>query len=156
MAKASSAIIQILRKTAITIETSTRYQWGHMGACNCGFLAQEITQLTQAEIHRRALMRHGDWTEQLNDYCPINGLPFDDIISELLNVGFDSDDLKHLEKLSDPKIIRLLPPAERILLHNSKKDVVLYLRLWANLLEEELIENIRIPAHVINAAFQLH
>jgi len=156
MAKASSAIIQILRKTAMTLETSTHYQWGHMGACNCGFLAQEITQLTQAEIHRRALMRHGDWTEQLNDYCPIQGLPFDDIISELLCVGFDSDDLKHLEKLSDPKITGLLPPTERALVHNRKKDVVVYLRLWANLLEKELIENIRIPADVINATFQLH
>lgn len=155
MAKARAEIIYALRKTAVTLENSTRYQWGHMGACNCGFLAQEITQLTQAEIHRRALMRHGDWTEQLNDYCPINGLPFDDIISELLDVGFDSDDLGHLEKLSDPKIIRLLPPAERVLLHNSKKDVVLYLRLWANLLEEELIENIHIPAHLTNSSLQL-
>ena len=95
-------------------------------------------------------MRHGDWSEQLNDYCPIHGLPFDDIISELIEFGFDSNDLKHLEKLSDPKIIRLLPQAERTLLHNNKKDVIRYLRLWANLLEEELVNDIHIPAHVMN------
>jgi hypothetical protein len=155
MAKVSPEIIHALRKTAVTLETSTRYQWGHMGACNCGFLAQEITQLTQAEIHRRALMRHGDWTEQLNDYCPINGLPFDDIISELIEFGFDSDDLKHLEKLSDPKIIRLLPVAERALMHNNRNDVIRYLRLWANLLEEELLKDIHIPAHLTNSSLQL-
>jgi len=156
MAKATLEIIQLLRKTAVTIEISPNYQWGHMGACNCGFLAQAITQLTQAEIHRRALMRHGDWSEQLNDYCPIHGLPFDDIISELIAFGFDSDDLRHLEKLSDPKIIRSLPPAERMLAHNNKKDVVRYMRVWANLLEEELVETIHLPTLAVNPSLQLH
>ncbi len=156
MAKASAEVIHVLRKTAKTIEASTHYQWGHMGACNCGFLAQEITQLTQAEIHRRALMRHGDWSEQLNDYCPIHGLPFDDIISELIAYGFDSDDLRHLEKLSDPTILRSLLPGERTLTHNHKKDVIRYLRLWANLLEEELVKDIHIPTHVMNPSLQVH
>jgi hypothetical protein len=155
MAKASAEVIQVLRKTAKTIAASAQYQWGHMGACNCGFLAQEITQLNQAEIHRRALMRHGDWSEQLNDYCPMNGLPFDDIISGLIEFGFDSDDLKHLEKLSDPKIIRSLSDAERTLTHNNKNDVILYIRAWANLLEEELVKDIHIPASMMNSSLQI-
>ena len=155
MAKASAEIIQALRKTAKTIAAGNQYQWGHMGACNCGFLAQEITQLTQAEIHRRALMRPGDWSEQLNDYCPMNGLPFDDIISGLIEFGFDSDDLKHLEKLSDPKIIRSLPDGGSALRHNNKNDVILYILAWANLLEEELLKDIHIPAHVMNSSLQI-
>jgi len=142
MTKASEELIQALRKTASNIDSSPLYQWGHMGCCNCGFLAQEVTQLTKTEIHRRALERHGDWTEHLNDYCPINGLPFDDVISELIAFGFDTDDLKHLEKLSDPKILMTLPLAKRNLHHNVKQDVVTYLKAWICLLEDELLQDV--------------
>ena len=144
MAKPSLEIVEALRKAAKKIEESDNYQWGHMGACNCGFLAQEVTKLTKAEIHRRAMERHGDWTEHLNDYCPVNGLPFDDIISELIVFGFDSSDLKHLEKLSDPGILRTFSFAERNLQHNVKQDVVKYLKAWIKLLEDELVANIKI------------
>jgi hypothetical protein len=144
MAKASIEILEALRNSARKIKDSLAYEWGHMGACNCGFLAQEVTKLTKAEIHRRALERHGDWTEHLNDYCPINGLPFDDVISELLAFGFDSDDLKHLEKLSDPTILRTIPFEARNLQHNNKHDVVTYLTAWIKLLEGELIDTIKI------------
>lgn len=144
MAKPSLEIIETLRKAAKKIEGSEIYQWGHMGACNCGFLAQEVTKLTKAEIHRRALERHGDWTEHLNDYCPVNGLPFDAIISELIAFGFDSSDLKNLEKLSDPKILMILPSTERNLRYNVKQDVVRYMKTWTSLLEDELLSNISI------------
>jgi hypothetical protein len=144
MAQPSLEIVSVLRSTAKKIEASNSYQWGHMGLCNCGFLAQEITHFTKAEIHQRAMQRHGDWTEQLHDYCPSSGLPMDDLISELLSFGFDADDLKHLEKLSDGKVLRLIPLHERDLKHNLKKDVVKYLKTWANLLEDELVANIKI------------
>jgi hypothetical protein len=144
MAKPGLEIVSVLRTTAKKIEGSNSYQWGHMGLCNCGFLAQEITHFTKAEIHQRAMQRHGDWTEQLNDYCPTSGLPMDDLISELLSFGFDANDLKHLEKLSDGKVLRLIPVDQRDLKHNIKKDVVKYLKIWANLLEEELVANIKI------------
>ncbi len=144
MAKPSLKIIETIRNASKKIESSENYQWGHMGACNCGFLAQEVTKLTKAEIHRRAMERHGDWTEHLNDYCPVNGLPFDDIISELIAIGFDSTDLKHLEKLSDPNILRTLSFSQRNLQHNVKQDVVNYLKAWINLLEDELVANIKI------------
>src|SRR6478736_5494778 len=104
MAKATETLIEALRNTSRSIEKSSLYQWGHMGACNCGFLAQEVTKLTKAEIHRMAMQSSSDWSEYLNDYCPVNGLPCDDRFSKLIDSGFDSDDLKHLEKLSDPKI----------------------------------------------------
>jgi hypothetical protein len=142
MAKASLELVSVLRKTAAKISNSSDYQWGHMGACNCGFLAQEITQLPKMEIHLRAMQGLGDWNEQLNDYCPTSGLPMDDLISKLLKVGFDVDDLKHLERLSSPEILRQLPIDQRNLKHNVKSDVVKYLRVWAALLEEKLVKNV--------------
>lgn len=149
MAKASVELIEALRKTANKLSNSTNYQWGHMGACNCGFLAQEVTQFRKEEIHARAMQRYGDWSEQLNDYCPTSGLPFDELISELIAFGFDSEDLKNLERLSDGKVLRSLPLEQRNLTHNKKADVILYLNTWADLLEKQMIDKIKLPAFEI-------
>ena len=144
MAKVSVDLIDALRRTARHINQHPDYQWGHMGACNCGFLAQEVTHLTKKQIHERAMLGHGDWTEQLNDYCTASGLPMDNVISELLAFGFDIDDLRHLERLSDQRVLNTLPPAERHLRHNQNGDAVKYLLAWADLLEHELLERIRV------------
>ncbi len=148
MAKANNDIVMVLRKTAKELSKASTYQWGHMGSCNCGFLAQQITLMSSKEIHSKAMQKHGDWNEQLNDYCPTSGLLMDDLISEMLDFGFDSEDLKHLEKLSDKKILQCLPIEERYLQHNIKKDVIKYLETWAFMLEETMIEKIKLP--VIN------
>jgi len=142
MAKISFDLIQALRKTAHKIAQSNTYQWGHMGLCNCGFLAQEITSLSKEDIHRRAMQRHGDWSEQLNDYCPTSGLPMDDLIDELVNFGFTLGELRHLERLSDPTVLQSLPLDKRYLTHNVKEDVVVYFNAWARLLEESLLNEI--------------
>lgn len=150
MAKASVEIISILRNTAKAISASQAYQWGHMGACNCGFLAQQVTHLRKAEIHSRAMQGTGDWSEQLNDYCPTSGLPMDDVITQLVNAGFNVDDLKHLERLSNREVLQQLPLAERNLKHNVKSDVVKYLETWATTLEARMLENISLPPLLVN------
>jgi hypothetical protein len=144
MTKASIETVTALRRTADRIEKSPQYQWGHMGSCNCGFLAQEITKLTKAEIHARAMERYGDWSEQLQDYCPTSGLRMDDLITTIVNAGFSTDDLRNLERLSDPSILRSPPLAGQYLRHNIKTDVIKYLRTWADLLEAELLNKIKI------------
>jgi len=150
MARASTTIIIALRNTADNIEKSATYQWGHMGLCNCGFLAQEVTKLRKEEIHQRAMQGHGDWSEQLNDYCATSGLPMDDLISTLLRAGFDTDDLKHLEKLNDPRILLRLSDDRHYLTHNVKADVVCYINTWADLLEAELLEHVMLPNYLSN------
>lgn len=65
MAKPKPELINALRKTARNLQTSTSYQWGHMGSCNCGHLVQEVTKLTKAQIYEYAMRtRGGDWSEQ--------------------------------------------------------------------------------------------
>lgn len=145
MARTHLDLILSIRQAAKKLQHSNNYQWGHMGSCNCGFLAQQITQYSKAEIHQRAMARKGDWNEQLNDYCPTSGLPMDDMISEMLNYGFDVRDLKHLERLSDPEVLKQLPEDHRYLRHNQREDVVLYMNTWADLLEEKLLSKIHLP-----------
>ncbi|SDM03879.1 hypothetical protein [Siphonobacter aquaeclarae] len=140
---ASLVLLDALRRTARKLEEGAPYMWGHMGACNCGNLAQELTRLTQADIHAFAMARSGDWREQVEEYCPVSGLPIDLLIADLLQYGLTTSDLQHLEWLSDPKIKQRIPKERRDMMrHNCREDVVLYLRTWAEKLEEELLDSV--------------
>jgi len=142
MAKAKIEIISALERTANKLESGAPYQWGHMGACNCGNLAQELTKLSKGEIHQYAVQRHGDWTEQILEFCPTSGYPMDLMIQKMLDIGLTTEDLKHLETLTDRRILSRMPlPKRNELNKNKKEDVVYYLRTWANMLREQWIEN---------------
>ena len=144
MAKASIEIVQALRNTAARLKSSDKYQWGHMGSCNCGFLAQEITHLRREEIHSRAMSKYGDWSEQLNDYCPTSGYLMDDLIHDMLSFGFDRTDLIQLERLCNPEVLDSLKPYDRNLQYNVKADAIRYLLAWADKLENEMLDNINL------------
>jgi hypothetical protein len=140
MAIATPELIAALERTASKLQQGASYQWGHMGACNCGNLAQELTPFSKAEIHQYAMQRHGDWNEQLIDYCPTSGYPMDLIVSKMLENGLTLVDLGHLERLSDPEILAQIEKGRRDSLNkNSREDVIFYLQVWANLLREKWI-----------------
>lgn len=150
MAKASAHLITALRHSARKIQEGAPYQWGHMGSCNCGHLAQELTTYTKAEIHARALRsRSGDWNEQLIDYCPTSGLPLDEVISEMLSQGLSREDLRHLERLSDPEVLSRIPQSRKPLSHNLRSDVALYFTVWADMLEERWLAKQKNPASAL-------
>lgn len=146
MATPSLKIIDALRKTANQLQNGSRYEWGHMGSCNCGNLAQTITSFTRAEIQKHALEKRGDWSEQLIDYCPTSGFPMDLIIEKMIDFGFSKQDLRHLEWLSDTVIVTEVLKNKSIthLNRNSKHDTILYMKTWANLLEDQLIAPINV------------
>lgn len=147
MAQPNLNLIAALRRTASKLKKGAPYQWGHMGSCNCGNLAQELTALTKAEIHKHALaVGRGEWQEQLNDYCPTSGLPMDLLITDILESGLTSSDLQHLERLTDRRILERLPREKRYLRHNFRDDVVLYISTWADWLEEQLLNTIILPS----------
>lgn len=141
MARANPELIAAFRKTISKLKKGAPYQWGHMGACNCGNLAQELISISKAEIHKNAMSKSGDWNEQLNDYCPTSGFPMDLMISKLLEKGLSIDELKHLEKLSDPKILSRIPlPKRNNLVKNKLEDVIFYMQIWLEILENQWLE----------------
>lgn len=149
MARPSLKLIQAFRRTIEKLKNGAPYQWGHMGACNCGNLAQEITQFTKAEIHQYAMQRHGDWNEQLIDYCPSSGVPMDLVIDKLVQAGLTIDDLAHLEKLSSPIVLKEIPIERRHkLVKNNKEDVVYYLEVWTKILENQWLEQENISLEI--------
>ena len=145
MARPTLILIQALRQAAKNLKKGAHYQWGHMGGCNCGNLVQELTQLTKDQIHQYAMERHGDWTEQADDYCSTSQMPIDLLINELLSAGLMLEDLKYLERLDDRRVLVRFPREKRFLKHNVREDVIAYMNAWAEMLEEQLIEKITLP-----------
>ena len=140
MAIPSLKLIYTIRKTARKLATNAPYQWGHMGSCNCGHLAQQITQVSKADIHQFAMDGEGSWADQSRAYCPTSGFPMDLLISAMLDYGLEIQDLEHLEKLSDPTVLKSI--GSRLLRFNQRKDVILYMEAWANILECRLLSGV--------------
>src|SRR6266508_6044418 len=105
MASPNLDLIGALRVTADRLAGDTTYQWGHMGMCNCGHLAQAITGLTAAEIHASALTREGDWEQQAKDYCPTSGRMIDHVLAAMFSIGLHRNDVTNREKLADHDVV---------------------------------------------------
>jgi hypothetical protein len=139
MARANLPLIRALRATSARLQFGAHYRWTHLGACNCGHLAQTVTQLDAEDIRRYALERAGEWADQVLEFCPTSGYPMDAILAALLELGLSRQDLAHLEKLSDPQVLRRLPAEVRTNLSYRERDhVVLYLNTFADALDEAL------------------
>ena len=139
MARANTALIVALRSTAARLRLGAPYRWTHLGACNCGHLAQTVTKLDADDIRRYAQERAGEWADQVLEFCPTSGYPMDEILRALFELGLTRDDLAQLEKLSSPAVLRRLPVELRVAIdYRSREHVVVYLQAFAELLEEEL------------------
>ncbi len=134
----SRALVNVLRETAARIESGADYQWSHFGRCNCGHLVQTVTRLTPAEIHAASSCELLEWSEIPEDYCAGTGLKLEYVLDRLRELGLDRADLKHLEDLSDPRVLAALPGGHRWLERNKREDAVAYFRALADVLERDL------------------
>jgi hypothetical protein len=129
----SKSLAATLRLVAARLAGGAPYQWGHMGQCNCGHLAQVVTTRTAAEIHASAMRRQtGEWTEYANDYCGATGTLIDDVFEDVLAAGFTREDMAHAENLDDPRVIARLGrrPAR-----NVREDAIAYFLAWADVVD---------------------
>lgn len=149
------SLASALDKAAEKMLNSDTYQWGHMGACNCGFLAQELTGKTREELHELAMMKSGDWNDQLNDYCSTSGLPMDEVISRMELAGLHITSLQSLERLSDERILKLVPNNRKPLSYNKREDAALYMKSWAKVIREEVLDHVIIDSKLLKAKEEL-
>ena len=98
-------------------------------------MAQTITQNTARDIHRSASLRGGDWGVRAEEYCAVSRFLIDDIIRQLLTIGLEQRDIAHLENLSDPDILKLIPGEPTELERHSKKDAIKYLEAMSTYLD---------------------
>jgi len=153
MATPNVVLVSLLRETADRIDTGASYQWSHFGKCNCGHLAQSITRLSAEEIHKRTFQKLEEWSEIPEEYCGITGFHLDYVVDALFEVGLTREDIRHLEDLSDPKVLRHLPDGRRYLQRNQRADAVLYFRTWANQLTKALAETLPGEFHLADESF---
>lgn len=149
MANASVEIIQALRNTAKRInQIKGAYNWKHLGTCNCGNLVQELTGQNAKQIHLEGIKKHGDWEMLVYLYNEESTYQIDQTIKSLLDLGFTLEDIVQLENLSNQEIINNISFLKQNLKRDNKQDVILYLETWANMLEEELIQQIEVEENV--------
>lgn len=139
MATHNPELIEALRETACRLEAGARYEWGHMGRCNCGHLVQSLTDLSDVEIVASIDFKVSEWSEHANDYCEGTSRKVDDLFEILEQTGFTREDVIHLEYLSDQEVLRKLEGDKRHLRRNKVEDVSLYMNTLADMLEEELV-----------------
>jgi hypothetical protein len=137
MTQNNPELINALRETATRLANGARYEWGHMGRCNCGHLVQTVTAMTDYEIAQSIDFKLDEWSEYAKDYCAGTGHKVDDLFIILQEVGFSYQDVIHLENLSDTQVLDRLEGGRRYLRRNRVEDVTLYMHTLADMLEEE-------------------
>lgn len=150
MARASIEMAEALREAARRLKNGAAYAWGNHGACNCGNLLQVITNLSKEDILKYAHTGIGEWTELAEDYCGVTDAPVDLLISKLQSAGLTPTDIHNIEYLQDREVLNRLPGGFRWLKRNIREDVIMYFETFATLLEEKLIEDIKVPEELFN------
>ncbi|MEM8955346.1 MAG: hypothetical protein AAGD22_14425 [Verrucomicrobiota bacterium] len=135
MAKKNPELVRALRGAAHRLSIGARYEWGHMARCNCGHLIQSLTGMNDREVSRAVNYELDEWTEHARAYCPQSGRAVDEVFETLEKVGFDREDVIHLEHLTDPLVLERLGDNVH-LSRNSREDLIRYLSAMADLLEE--------------------
>ena len=138
---------EALREAARRIEVGeVRYDWSRMYSCNCGVLAQVVSKATVREVRRQT--RSGakpffgvwnDWQKPGFALCPISKIPVGTIFHDLLSVGFSPADVGNLEICADPAVrARVRAEGDGDFFDYAEPHaVVLYMRAWADLLDEQ-------------------
>lgn len=78
----------------------------------------------------------------IKNCCAGTGHRVDDLFETLVQVGFTHEDVRHLEYLSDRRVLQHLEGGFRYLRKNQVEDVTLYLNTLAGLLEEGVWESV--------------
>lgn len=139
--------IEALKATLIGLKDPDReYEHGHHGTCNCGFVISAITELGKNEILKRLTIDGlgGCYYSDMIDgrkfeICPVTGLPMNYIIKSLFEAGFNGDDIKNLENLSDKKVLSLarINTSLNGRYYADRENVIAYITAWIEILEEE-------------------
>ena len=143
MAAPHPRLIEVLRETADRLKQGSEYKWANFGMCNCGHLAQTVTNRSPKEIHEAALERAGDWGQQALEYCGQTGLEIDTIMEELLALGLERSDIQEIERLSNPAVRRRMVVEEENVTHFARNNAIAYFETWADLLEEQMTVEFR-------------
>jgi hypothetical protein len=144
MAQPSIELVEALRETGRRLRNGAHYAWGHHGACNCGHLLQVLTRLSEAEILAYAHTGTGEWTEIVEESCPVTAVPVSLLLTKLQQSGLCPTDVHNIEYLEDREVLKNLPGGFRWLKRNLREDVIAYFEAFASIMEEKLLKQVNI------------
>jgi hypothetical protein len=150
-----------LRYVADRLDDNTLdFDWEKQHKCCCGVVAQILLSKTQFEIRRQFQTltkatgggEYVTWGDLTNRVCPITGMPEAEMFRQLYEAGLTREDIIHLEYLSDPKVLALMPPKKKRVLRwfcfrevnhwkydeEDSRDLAVYLRGLAKLKEQQV------------------
>lgn len=152
--RASTILIEALRRAATRIETDSTYQWHDATHCNCGILAQELLHCDSGGLVKLMLadngVCHGSWSRRANNAirCAKTGLRVHRLMLLLAEHGVEPSDIEAIEFAG-------ISPAEREWVNDFSYGpyVAKYLRTQADLLEEQLTPKPSIPVITMTPAW---
>jgi len=130
-------LVRAMRSAAKRLRANAVYSWGHHGSCNCGHLIQSLTKLTHRQIRQAAHQKDGEWKDLSRTHCETSGLEVDKILKILFSLGLNVEDIIHLENLSDPKILKLMPIDSNSVKRNNRMHLIYYLESWADYIDSK-------------------
>lgn len=140
MARPTLELIEALRNTADKIESGEwEFKWLNSESCNCGLLVRSILG--------EPVSINGSWNSALNYpeatcFFTETGMKNEEIFSKLRSVGLTDTDLRGLELFEHSEVLERAEAED--LYYEDPEDVVIYMRTWADILEEkrEAVEGI--------------
>ena len=165
-------LITALRTAAKALENGTfEYDWEQPQSCNCGIIAcalmgKSIVEMKALVLNMRSEVAGPNWKLMVRKFCPITGVPTNEVFKALVESGMSATDIIELEELSNKKVLRIgklkdvykittkisEPNLIQRLLgakpkktktkelqahYTSKENAIKYMRAWADILEEE-------------------
>ncbi len=161
-------LITALRTCAKALEQGTfDYKWERPESCNCGILACSIMGKSIAEMATdlepmRKQVTQPNWRFLVGRFCPVTGIPQNEIFKALFEAGLSQSDIIELEELSNKKVlsrmtmqkaykIETIKPSifdaflgkketvkkTEVNYYSSKENTIAYMRAWADILTEE-------------------
>ena len=109
-----------LKKAIYALQKNTVfYDWSNQASCNCGIVAQALTNLSPQEVDAgffkirglyQTLSTQGKfvehtWREGVRQTCSGTGKSNVEILQLLFNAGLQPEDIIHLEYLENPAIL---------------------------------------------------
>lgn len=110
--KTNKVLIKALRVTADSLDNPNKfYDWYAPNHCNCGLLIKNIIKIGKGIEESKAIEEIVEYTynkgdgmglwslDSLKNYCPVTGLPINDLYLFLTLMGLEEEDFAEIENL---------------------------------------------------------
>jgi hypothetical protein len=149
-------LIESLRIAANALEKDfIHYKWIHQHSCNCGVVVQAVLGIATTKVQQlfneatRATQFAYDpknddfltWRGVCQRSCSVTGEPLSNVFKVLKESGLRPEDIVHLEYLNNKAILEISGIKKESKYFTQKTNLILYLKAWVKILEQDYDEN---------------